>query len=308
MRIYFLSERAAGLKLNGAYMGVIDGFEKFIDVDLSQKILAEVLPDGDTEAVNFFIDDNFFKAPPDFADVYLTEGDAVIYFNRFQPRVKRLEVLAQTNFNGLQVTLFLNGDVYLNCEGKTCNLYHLPQGFEKAKLTLAEIGGKWVVLVEGENCLSIISESGKQIFLNPAASWTCGDKLKVTVNFATCAACRAVCTFAYDGEKMTLEDSQTREYAPINEEIMHFAFFESVLTRADFEKYLCAELKQSAAALPEFLGDFIDVAVPYSKFYERHGNIKAAGLVYPAAKNLFKIKYFAVDIDGGKITNVYEVE
>ena len=303
-----MSGCTAGLKLNGAYMGIIDGFEKFIDADISQKILAEVVPDGDAAPVSFFIDNNFFKDPPDFADVYLTDGDAVIYLSRYEPRVKTLQVLSQARVGAMQATLFLNGGVYLNCEGAVCNLYPLSRGFEKAKLTPAQIGGHSVLLVEGEGCLAVFSDGGKQIFYNPAESWQCGDKLTVTVNFPTCAACKATCTFAYDGEKMVLEGSYTREYAPINEEIMHFAFFESVLTRGDFSKYMADGIKETAAALPSFLGEFVDVAVPYQKFFERHGNIKAAGLVYPVKKNLFEIKYFAVDVENGKIANVYPVE
>ncbi|MDE6790998.1 MAG: hypothetical protein K2J61_04675, partial [Clostridia bacterium] len=74
-----MSERQAALKLDGAYLGTIDGFERFVDVERGAKILAEIIPEGDASPVSFFIDDGFFKEPPDFADVYLSDGDAVIY-------------------------------------------------------------------------------------------------------------------------------------------------------------------------------------------------------------------------------------
>ena len=63
-----------------------------------------------------------------------------------------------------------------------------------------------------------------------------------------------------------------------------------------------------ADELPDFLGGFVDVTLPYSRFYQRHGDLRAAGLVYPVADNLFKVKYYAVDLTDGKISNVYEVE
>lgn len=309
MRIYFLSERQAALKLDGAYLGIIDGFERFIDADDGAKILAEIVPSGDMCPVSFFIDDQFFKAPPDFADVYLSDGDAVIYISRYEPRARKLKVVAQREFCGGLVTLFLNdGGVYMNCEKNACNLYELSHGFKNATLREEEIGGHPVLLVDGEGCVSVISEECRRVFYNPAESYECGENFKVTVNFNTCAGCRAVCTFAYDGETMKLTGSVTEERVPPEPAVMHFAFFECVMTHGDYSRYLCDDLKANAGDLPAFLGSFVDVAVPYSKFFEKHGDIRAAGLVYPLAKNLFRIKYFAVDSENGKITNIYEIE
>lgn len=308
MRLYFLSERPAALKLNGAYLGIIDGFERFADVEPNAKIFAEAVPDGDALPVSFIICDELFSSPPDFLDVYLLGGDAVIYITRYEKRARELKVVAQTSFCGGQYTLFLtDGRVYLNCERDTCSLYELPQSCAGAALTQSSVGGLPVLLIEGAGYLAIISERGKRVFYNPAESWQCGDRLTVTVNFNTCAGCRAVCAFGYDGEKMTLINSRTEERVEISENILHFAFFESVLTRGNFSKYLCDELKEKSGALPDFLGEFIDVTVPYKRFYDTHGDIKAAGLVYPQSKNLFTVKYFAVDVENGKITNVYEV-
>lgn len=304
-----MSEKCAALKLNGAYMGVIDSFERFVDVKSGDKILAEVVPDGDLLPVSFFICDELFSAPPDFLDVYLTGGDAVIYVSRFERRTRGLKVVAQTQFCGGQYTLFLtDGRVYLNCErGADCSLYELPRCCENANLSESKVGGFPVLLVGGETYLTVISEDGRRVFYNPAKSWQCGDKLTVTVNFNTCAGCFAVCTFGYNGREMTLEGSRTEERVPPDDSVLHFAFFESVLTRGNYSKYLCDDLKKSAAALPEFLGEFVDVSVPYKKFYDVHGDIRAAGLVYPQSKNLFTVKYFAVDMENGKITNIYEV-
>lgn len=309
MRIYFLSARAAALKLNGAYLGIIDGFERFVDMDGGDRVLAEVVPDGEFNQVAFFIDANFFENPPAFADVYLSDGDAVIYLKRFEPRDKKLEVVAQTKFCGNLVTMFFNcGKLYLNCEGRECRLYELSPSFKGATFSEESVGGRPVLTVRGDGCLCVIGESGKRVFYNPAESYECGENLKICVNFNTCAGCKADCEFSYDGENMTLLSSSTRECVPPTEDNMHFAFFESVLTHGDFARYLSDDLKSAATDLPSFLGEFVDVTIPYSKFFERHGEIKAAGLVYPEKGNLFRVKYFAVEIDGGKICNVYEVE
>ncbi len=36
--------------------------------------------------------------------------------------------------------------------------------------------------------------------------------------------------------------------------------------------------------------------------------MRAAGLVYPKSENLFEVKYYAVELDDGKISNVFPVE
>ena len=294
MRVYFLSERPAALKLNGAYLGLIDSFEKFAEIETGQKILAEAVPDAEYMPVNFFIDEKFFSSPPDFTDVYLVEGDAVIYISRYAKRGQEIKVIAQTQFYGGQYTLFSNaGQIYLNCEKNGCALYSLSSNFENAALREDAVAGKPVLLVEGKGCLAVVSEAGKRVFYNPAESWTCGDKLIVNVNFNTCAGCRGECAFAYDGITMTLESSATKESVAPDESVLHFAFFESVLTRGNFVKYLADDLASIANDLPGFLGGFVDVTLPYSRFYQRHGDLKAAGLVYPITENLFNVKYYA---------------
>ena len=314
MRIYFLSSITAGLKIDGVYAGIIDSFERFFDMDEGSNLLCEIVPDGNVQPLNFFINSAFFKNPPDFADVYLTGGDAIVSLNRYKPKDGGIVPVSRAKFAGGQASLVLNGGKpCLIVEGRTGETFTLPNEFSAAKLSEGEIGGRSVLLVEGNNCLCVISESGRRVFYNPAESWEIGQRLKITVAFPTCAGCKAHCEFAYDGNEMKLVSSRTEETRAIDESVIHFAFFESVLTRADCTKYLCGELKPRANDLTSFLGEFVDVSVPNEKFYLSHPEIRAperlaAGLTYPLAKNLFKIKYYAVEMKDGLIENIYEVE
>ena len=79
------------------------------------------------------------------------------------------------------------------------------------------------------------------------------------------------------------------------------------MTRGDFAKYLSDELKTKAGDLKSYLGEFVSVAVPPEKFYLIHGNLPAAGLVYPKSGNLYEVKYFAVEFNEDKISNIYPV-
>ena len=76
----------------------------------------------------------------------------------------------------------------------------------------------------------------------------------------------------------------TVETKPPEPNVAHFAFFESVLTCGDFEKYLDDSLKHKAGDLKSYLGNFVSVTVPTEKFYTLHRDIAAAGLVYPLNK------------------------
>lgn len=308
MRVYFLSYMPAALKLNGLFLGGIDGFERHVELDPDNCVLAEIIPADNLQPVNFFLDDNFFSNPPDFADVYLTDGDAVIYLRKYENKSAALSLIFQTRFCGNLVTVFRQGGIFLSAEGAEYNLTPLPENFAAVEAQEKTIAGRQVLALYGGGLLAVISESGKVLFLNPAESAEFGNELKIVCPFETCNAAKAECTFSYDGETLKLVDSKTVETRPPEKETLHFAFFESVLCRGDYKKYLSEELKQKAEALPQFLGGFVSVTVPTEKFYALHGDIHAAGLVYPKTKNLYEVKYFCVDFEGDKVSNVYAVE
>lgn len=307
MRVYFLSCRPAALKLNGIYLGMVDGFERHVELDPKDKVFAEFLPADNFQSVNICLDEKFFKSPPEFADVYLMQQDALVYIRKFSPKDIKLKIIYQTRFCGNLVTLFSQGEVYVSIEGSGYELKALPQSFLNPAAEEKTIGGKSVLSVRGGEILLIISDAGKIVFLNRAESATFGDTLELCVPFETCARVVAECAFSYDGEKFTLISSKTKETLPPPPEVLHFAFFECVLTRGDCTPYLSSELKGKAAALKEYLGEFVDVTIPPEKFYLSHGNIPAAGLVYPRAANLFEVKYFSVTLKDGKIDNIFPV-
>ena len=308
MRVYFLSCIPAILKLNGMYIGGIDGFERRIELDPKDRVFAEIIPDENLQGVNFFLDEKFFSCPPDFCDLYSLEDDFLIYVREYGVKGGKIEVLYQTRFGGNLITLFAQGGLYLSIEGANYSLEPLPPSFKNFTAQTHTLAGREVLAISGERHLLIISERGEIIFKSAANSFDFSDTLKVTADFETCTCAKAECEYSYDGEKLTRISAKTVETRPPEKEILHFAFFESVLTCADCAKYLDDELKERAADLKSYLGEFVSVTVPPEKFFIVHGNINAAGLVYPKGKNLFEIKYFAVDFNGDKISNIYTLE
>lgn len=307
MRFYFLTCTPAILKLNGIYAGGTDLFERHIEADPRENILAEIVPGENLQPVNFFLNEKLLLSPPEFLDVYLAGSETFIYVNRFESRDTRINVLLQTRFKNNLVTVFSRGEVYLSVEGEKLSLTPLGFKFNNIKATERILAGYPVLCLESGKTLVILSEKGEVVFLNEVISAEYGDRLKISVAFGTCTAARADCEYSFDGEKLALTSSKTVETLPPDENIICFAFFESVLTYGDFEKYLSPELLPKAENLREYLGGFTGVTVPTEKFYLDHPNENAAGLVYPKGGNLHEIKYFAVTLKEGKVDNIYPV-
>lgn len=308
MRFYFLSAKPAILKLNGLYVGGIDLFERHIEIDLSDSVHAEIVPGENLQTVNFFINEKLLSSPPPFLDVYLMDGETLIYIREYGNKNVKLSVIAQTRFYENLVTVFSQGGVYLSVEGAKYSLIPLPARFNNCRLEEKDLGGFPVLAIWGGNSLIIISKSGETVFSNGVESADFGDNLDICARFDTCTFAKLTCSYSYDGQKLTLISSKTEETRPPEKNVLHFAFFESVLTCANYSDYLDDELKGKANLLKEFLGDFIGVTVPTERFYAEHGDERAAGLIYPKSANLFEVKYFAVDLNGDKISNIYAVE
>lgn len=307
MRVYFLSYKPAILKLNGLFVGGVDLFERHIELELADSVLAEVVPGDNLQPVNFFINEKLLFEPPEFMDVYLMEGEALIYIKEYGNKDAKLSVIFQTRFCGNLITVFSQGNCYISVDGADYSLLPLNPAFLNARAEEKMLNGYPVLAVRGGKILLILSDKGKRIFMNEVESAEFGEELEIRAAFETCTAAKAECAYSYDGEKLTLVRSRTVETRPPEPGVMHFAFFESVLTCADYAAYLDDDLKKKAGALKEYLGEFVGVTVPTERFFAEHGNIRAAGLVYPKAANLFEVKYFAVDVDKNKIGNVYPV-
>ncbi len=299
MRVYFLSAVPAALKLDGQYAGIIDLFERYAEIDEKKGAFAEIVPDGNLQPLNFILDEKFFSAPPAFADVYIMGNDRLIRISGYAAKSSAPQALAQKRLGGALVTIFRQGGIYAACEGAEFALHRLPEDFSDPECSVERMCGREFIAVRGGKFIALFSEEGRLAFLNRAESCSFGEKLKITLRFETCTRARASFEFGYDGQKFVSEGGATEETRPPEEEILPFAFFQSVLTRGDCAAYLSDELRPKAGALRAYLGEFTDVLPPLD---EKYG--AAAGLVYPRGGNLYEVKYFYADAEGGKVVNI----
>ncbi|MCD8372972.1 MAG: hypothetical protein LUD27_06710 [Clostridia bacterium] len=308
MKVYFLSEVKAALKLDGEYVGIIDNFERWCEVDCNRAVLAEIIPDDNLQPVNFFICGSFFSGPPDFAEVYYSNGFRAIRIKEFFNKNPSLELILQQKFCNLTVTVYRQGDIFVSCEGESFENYPLPRQFENPRIREATVNGKKLLALYGGGYMAVITPCGKLIFLNEVENCSFGDTLEAIIPLQTCTHCFAECKFSYSDDKFVLTYSRTTERQNYSENLLPFVFFERALRSGDFAALLCDELKPKAKILKNYLGEFIAVTIPHEDFYKTNPDAEAAGLVYERGKNLYEIIYFAVDIQGGKIANIRPVQ
>lgn len=309
MKIYFTSQKRAALKLNGQFLGWIDGVERFVQIQPKQTALAEIFPMGEYSPLHFFIDEDSLLSPPPFLNIFIMPDGYAVHVKKYRRNTPPFKLLTQAPFNGFCVTLFcLNGIEYASYDGKNCHLYELGEGFENAKPTVCKISGYDCVEISSPSGYCLLSSGGKKLYLGNAKGCCMGDMLQLTQNFISSVGYFAKQEYTFDGNSLTL-CKQTISYltAPTSQ-TYHLAFFEGLNIGFDCKQFLSEELYGQTAAIKEYLGEYSAVLPPSACIDDIYGKIKGAALAYPIKENLFNIKYYAVEEDNGKIANIKMAE
>ncbi|MBO5327799.1 MAG: hypothetical protein J6B04_01345 [Clostridia bacterium] len=306
MNIIFLSAERSALKLNGEYVGVCDLFERICELDEKTAYFAEVVPEDKFFSHSFFIDENFFKSPPPYINLYFSKSAVTVYIKDFTIKDFELKVINQTRFCGYDITIYKQCGVKILIGDNVVK--ELAPEFEFGVFNEIEVGGFPLLTISANGWLCCISKSLKTVYCEKATSFNLDEGFTVICELES--ACKIVCKrkYLYDGNDLLPNGYSIKESVEPSHEILPFAFFESVLYKGDFARYLSDDLKGKSHILGEYLGNFCAVAPPCQLFYTERKNPFAVCLAYLENKNIYRVKYFAVDINNGKICNVYPVE
>lgn len=322
MRIHFSSSRPCALRLGGALAGFCDECEKFAEIADDDPVLAEFLPaDGNYLPLSFLLDRQFFENPPDFCDVYRYDCGADIVAARFSKRNPTISVLAQERCGDALATVFEAGTVQLSLENSAnfrTDFLPRSKNYEIRRHTLgaSELIGIYCASPEGKDdqtLLRLYDKNLQCVFDERANSFSFGETLNARFAFNDIAGHIATQIFREENGAIVPVSRQVLAEHPCDVESMHetllpFAFFQEVLLQGDLIPFLAPSLAEKADSVLTYLGNFCGVALPKEIFYLTHGKINAAGLIYPVRKNLFEIKFFAVQTQDRKITNILPVE
>lgn len=292
MRIFFLSEKTCALSIGGAYLGIIDGFERSVELDPADSLLLEVCPFGDFLPVRFALNDNFLIHPPEHVKLYFSQNFLAIYFCDFLRADQSLKILWQKRFQKTLLTLALQGKLQLYFESAVSKILSLPDALLECSVEETPIG----FLLSAPTAFALVSFEGELLVQSEGKVLNCEQTLKAEIPFHDCLAHSALCE--WDG-KILVSCSIRSAFEP-NESTFALALFESALIGADCSPFLADNLAPKASALKEYLGEYCSVVLTPAR--------DIVGLVYPRKDRIFDVRYFMVTLTDGKISNIMPAE
>ncbi len=302
MKIYFLSARTCALSLNGVYFGLTDRFERFAEIDLADHIFAEFLPEG-ALPIRFFITERLLDTPPAGCEVYLLPDGLAVFARDFSENARALRVIAQERFESGLITVFSQGALQASIEtSEGFFVSYLPPSFSVCKLS-SHAG---LFFLEGENCLAVYTARGECALMEEISDFEItGNVLNATLPLSDSLGRSAKCAWALsesgcERTECTIIQTHTAagdtDPAKIAEELLPYAFFESLLLGLNYGDFLSDELAGKADELASFLGNFKAVTLTQDPYI--------CGLVYQKAERLFEVRRFTLKTENGKIIDV----
>ncbi len=296
MKIYFLSSLPATLTLNEAYFGFTDTFERFAEISLKDNIFVRFTPQN-ALPISFFLTEDIRFTPPNGVEVYLLRDGIALYARDFPPSDFTLRPLAQVRAGNLLATLVMQGRLQLVMQSPDgFFVATLPPAFEKSTLSFH---GDFL-FVETQDRLAIFNARGEKVFMENILSYEERDgELNALLPLSDRFQRTAKCSYLLSGTTCT-RTQFTIQQAKLNEntadELIPYAFFESVLIGANFEDLLCDELLPQKDKLLQFLGDFESVILTEEP--------NTCGLIRKKGERLFETAYFTVTLQNGKIADI----
>ncbi len=284
-----MAEISCALTLNGAYLGLVDGFERSVELSLDEGVLVEYAPLSPRLPVRFLLDEHTLFSPPEGVTLYRTDGAIALYAHGFLRSEQSLSVLWQTRLRDTLFTLCLQGKVQLNMQNQE-DFHLVPLSDRFAHSSVREWGEYF--LLEGENAFLLLTHAGEILLSSEGRVLSAEETLKAEIPFHDCAAHVALCEWT--GGTLTACSITARNQP--TEATYALALFESALIGADCTPYLHESLLEKASSLKEFLGGYTSVVLTDEK--------NRVGLVYPARERVYEVRYFRVSVTDGKISNI----
>ncbi len=303
MKIYFLSSQPCALTINDAYFGLTDRFERFAEISLKDRVFVRFTPEG-ALPISFFLTENIRFSPPNGCEVYLLPNGLAIYARDFPPVDFSLQVLLQKRFDENTLTLFRQGALQLSLETREgFFVATLPSSFAQSE-AFFESG---LFFLKAPDALAVYTQKGECVLQEKVLSHRVeNDVLSALLPLSDSLGRVAECEWSLSEKgvqrtKFSLSQARTKsgesEREKIKDELLPFAFFESVLIGANYREMLSDELVPDCDKIKEYLGDFCAVTLT--------DDPSVCGLVRKKGERLFEVVYFTVKTEQGKICDIH---
>lgn len=302
MKMYFLSCQPCILTVNGTYFGVCDAFERSANVALEDRLFLQFTPEN-ARPVAFFLTPEIRFSPPDGVCVYLLKEGIALYIPAFAPLDNALRPVRQTKTDGGVATLFFQGELHLSLQtNEGLFVTTLPPSFADCKITYTDD----VFLLQTQTAVAVYSKRAERLLTENASQCQAKNgKLYLETPLCERLGRTAICVYDLQNgctrESYTLRQTRTEsgenDTEKLREELLAYAFFESVLIGAEYAEFLSDELRERKEDVRAFLGDFLSVT--------RTNEANECGLVKEKQPRLFQVDYFKVRIENGKICDIF---
>lgn len=272
--------------------------------------LLELCPLDGSYPVYCLLCEDFFARPPENV-IAADLGGA--WFLRFRtPPNAGFQVLAQKNFGDAIVTLYRENGLKLSLETREDFFAEaIPLTADGAKIAKE----KDLVAVHfkaKESFLAVYGVSPKisRVFFGRADEYALKHgAFTTTIRHRDFAKHVEKTEYAVADGGVTARRKETFASEAFSgrtlpDRLIPYAFFESVLTHGETDRYLADNMLSNKDRIREFLGAFVGVFPPPREL-EREG----VGLLYrdEAAENKYYARYFGVSQKNGKIDNLFPI-
>lgn len=287
MKVYFLSEKPSALTLNGVYLGMIDGFERSVELNPDDGVHAEIAPAG-CVPLRFVIDEDFLFSPPPRIELYYTDCAVAVYASGFLSEDQTLTVKQELQIGAARFTVYRQGEVYLRYDNGKTHVVPLDDRFEQCEIKEINDG----YLLTGKGAFLLLKRDGTVFVRSEGKVVEAGRTLKAEIPFHDMMG-HTVLSEWQGGELLS---SSIRAKRSPTEATYALALFESANIGLDPSPYLHEKIRGKADSLKEFLGDYRSVVLT--------DRPERVGLVYERKTRVYDVRYFIVTVEDGKISNI----
>lgn len=290
MRMFFCAEQACALFVNGAYLGVADGFWRAVELDPADRPFCECKAAG-YAPVRFVADEDLLFAPPPGIELYFCRGDVCIRLCDFFRADPALRVLWQKRLGNALLTLCLQGRLTLNLETPQ-GFFPIPLPFCMQQSVPSRAGG--LFLLESEEAFALIREDGAVCALSEGRITQRGDTVcaEVPLHDSRGSVVRRRYEHGVLKESVPVAARGDADETPL-------AFFEALLAGEDVTRRMAPSLASKNRLLSKFLGNFERAVVLEEE--------DVIGLVYARKARVFDVRPFRVTTEAGRVTNIVQI-
>ena len=238
---------------------------------------------------------------PTGLEVYLLPDGILLYARTFPKRDLSLRIITQNRFNHLLATIYQQGETYLSIEvDKNLFVATLPPSFCDCELFFAHD----LLFIKSRKQLAIYSPFGEKLWLENATEFSLTDdgfQVEIPLLDSKNRRMESVWEVKDDkvhcvSRKLLAGVHEGAQEESIQEELLAYAFFESVRFGGDIRPFLSEEMQEKQEQIAQFLGEFCEVSPT--------ANPNICALVYPCGEQIFSVRFYTVHIKNGKIDDI----